>query len=96
MEGIAEWLAKISWPLVSRVMVALGFGYTTYEGADTALSGAMNAAKAAFTGFGGEVLQLLAMAGFFEAMAITSGGIVSGLAWMVMKKFALQTTGQGA
>lgn len=93
MEGIAEWLAKISWPIVSRVMIALGFGYTTYEGADTALSGAINAAKTAFTGFSGEVLQLLAMAGFFEAMAITSGGIISGLAWMVMKRFALQTTG---
>lgn len=96
MEGIAEWLAKISWPIVSRVMIALGFGYTSYEGADAALSGAINAAKAAFTGFGGEVLQLLAMAGFFEAMAITSGGIVSGLAWMVMKRFALQTTGAGS
>lgn len=96
MEGIAEWLAKISWPLVSRVMVALGFGYTTYEGADTALQSAINAAKGAFMGIGVEVLQLLAMAGFFEAMAITSGGIVSGLAWMVMKRFALQTTGQGS
>lgn len=93
MEGIAQWLASISWPIVSRVMVALGFGYTTYEGADSALSAAMNAAKTAFSGIGGEVLQLLAMAGFFDAMAITSGGIVSGLAWMVMKRFALQTTG---
>ncbi|WP_270174964.1 DUF2523 domain-containing protein [Diaphorobacter sp. ED-3] len=96
MEGIADWLARISWPLVSRVLVALGFGYTTYEGADTALRGALNGAKAAMTGMLPEVLQLLAMAGFFDAMAITSGGIVSGLAWMVMKRFALQTTGQGA
>lgn len=93
MDGIAGWIAQISWPIVSRVLVALGFGYTTYEGADTALQGAMNAAKTAFAGFSGEVLQLLAMSGFFDAMAITSGGIVSGLAWMVMKKFALQTTG---
>ncbi|GKT01399.1 DUF2523 domain-containing protein [Acidovorax sp. SUPP2522] len=96
MEGIAEWLAKISWPIVSRVMVALGFGYTTYEGASTAVSTAMNAAKAAMAGFGGEVLQLIAMCGFFDAMAITSGGIVSGLAWMAMKRFALQTTGGNA
>jgi len=93
MDGIAGWLAQISWPIVSRVLVALGFGYTTYEGADTALQGAMTAAKSAFGGFSGEILQLLAMIGFFDAMSITSGGIVSGLAWMVMKKFALQTTG---
>ncbi len=96
MEGIAEWLAKITWPLVSRVMVALGFGYTTYEGADTALQMAIDSAKGAFTSFGGEVLQLLAMSGFFESMAITSGGIISGLSWMVMKRFALQTTGTGS
>ena len=93
MEGLAEWFAKISWPLVSKVLLALGFGYTTYEGADSALQSAIDAAKGAFNGFGGEVLQLLAMSGFFESMAITSGGIVSGLAWMAMKKFALQTTG---
>ena len=96
MEGIAEWLAKISWPLVSRVLVSLGFGFTTYEGADTAITNAISSIQGAFAGLGAEVLQLLAMAGFFDAMSITSGGIVSGLAWMVMKRFALQTTGQGA
>lgn len=96
MEGIAEWLAKISWPLVSRVLVSLGFGYTTYEGADTAITNAISSIQGAFAGLGAEVLQLLAMAGFFDAMSITSGGIVSGLAWMVMKRFALQTTGQGS
>ncbi|MDA1813337.1 DUF2523 domain-containing protein [Bacillus cereus] len=96
MEGIAEWLAKISWPLVSRVLVSLGFGYTTYEGADTAITNAISSIQGAFAGLGAEVLQLWAMAGFFDAMSITSGGIVSGLAWMVMKRFALQTTGQGA
>jgi len=96
MEGIAEWLAKISWPLVSRVLVSLGFGYTTYEGADTAITNAISSIQGAFAGLGAEVLQLLAMAGVFDAMSITSGGIVSGLAWMVMKRFALQTTGQGA
>lgn len=96
MEGIAEWLAKISWPLVSRVLVSLGFGYTTYEGADTAITNAISSIQGAFAGLGSEVLQILAMAGFFDAMSITSGGIVSGLAWMVMKRFALQTTGQGS
>ena len=96
MDNIAEWLAKITWPIVSRALSALGFGYVTYEGATTAVGTAVGAAKAAFVGIGGEMLQLLAMCGFFDAMAIMSGGIVSGLAWMVMKRFALQTTGQAA
>ncbi len=93
MDGIAAWLARISWPLVTRLMAALGVGYVTYEGADTAVTTVLNAAKGAFIGIGSEVVNLLAMAGFFEAMAITSGGIVSGLAWMTLKHFALQTTG---
>ena len=91
MEGIADWLAGISWPLVSRVLSSLGVGTVTYVGADTALTSALSAAKSAFGGMSGDVIQLIAMAGFFEAMAIMSGGIVSGLAWMVMKRFALQT-----
>lgn len=96
MEGIADWLARISWPLVSRVLSSLGVGTITYVGADTALGSALTQAKAAFAGIGADILALLAMAGAFDAMAIMSGGIVSGLAWMVMKRFALQTTGTPA
>lgn len=93
MDNIAQWLASITWPLVTRVMVALGVGTVTYTGADTALNSALSAAKAGFVGMSSDVLQLLAMAGFFDAMAIMSGGIVSGLSWLVLKKFALQTSG---
>jgi hypothetical protein len=91
MDDIAGWLARISWPLVSRVMASLGFGTVTYVGADNALSSALGAAKSAFLGMSADILQIMAMAGFFDAMSIASGGIVSGLAWMVMKRFALQT-----
>lgn len=93
MDNIAQWLASITWPLVTRVMVALGVGTVTYTGADTALDSALNAAKAGFVGMSSDILQLLAMAGFFDAMSIMSGGIISGLSWLVLKKFALQTTG---
>lgn len=95
MEGIAGWLAQTAWPLVSRVLAALGFGYVTYEGASAAVEGAISAAQSAAGGLVGEVAQILALAGFFDWMSITSGGIVSGLAWMAMKRFALVTTGNG-
>lgn len=96
MEGIAEWLAKITWPLVTRVLSSLGVGTVTYVGAETALHSAIDAAKTSFGAMAGDVAQLLAMAGFFDAMAIMSGGILSGLAWMTLKRFALQTTGSGS
>lgn len=91
METIAEWLAKISWPIVSRVLAALGIGTVTYTGAQTALQSALTSAKASISSIGAEVFQIVAMAGFFDAMSITSGGLVSGLAWLVLKKFALQS-----
>ena len=91
MESNAQWLSDITWPIFSRVLDSLGIGTVTYAGAVTAFRGAIDTAKTAFPGMGGEVLQIIAMAGFFDAMAITSGGLVSGLAWLVLKKFALQS-----
>jgi hypothetical protein len=93
MDGIGSWLASITWPIVSRVLTALGLGSVTYVGADSALESALNAAKAGFAGMAADILAILAISGFFDAMSIMSGGLVSGLAWMVMKKFALQTSG---
>lgn len=90
MDTLAEWLARISWPLITRVLTAAGIGTVTYTGANTALQSALAAVKTALAGIGGDVLQLLAMSGFFEAMAISAGGIVSGLSWLVLKRFALQ------
>lgn len=90
---ISQWLIDISWPVVSRILAALGLGTVTYTGAEAALSGALDSAKASIVGLPSEVMQILAMSGFFEVMSITAGGLVSGLAWMVLKRFALQTTG---
>jgi hypothetical protein len=93
MDGIAEWLGKITWPLVSKVLTALGVGTATYTGADAALSGALNAVKSSFSAMSADILNFLLLSGFFDAMAIMSGGLTSALAWMVLKRFAIQTTG---
>ena len=91
MDDLSSWLSSIAWPLVSRVMVAMGVGTVTYTGASAALSSALSAAKGSFSGLSASVLQLITMGGFFDYMAITSGGLVSGLAWMTLKHFALMT-----
>lgn len=95
MDSWIEWLWNACVPVAKKVMVALGFGYVTFEGANTALSSAFSAITASFSGIIVEVAALLARAGFFEVMSITSGGIVSGLAWMVMKRWAVTGTGAG-
>lgn len=93
MDSIAEWLAKISWPIVSRLLASLGVGTVTYVGAKSALDGALSSSKLALSGLTSETFQILAMAGFFDAMSILSGGVISGLSWIIMKRFALNTTG---
>lgn len=93
MDNLAEWLAEISWPIVTRIFSSLGLGTVTYVGADTALTSALDSSKLALSGLTSETLQLLAMAGFFDSMSIVSGGLVSGLSWLVLKRFALSTVG---
>lgn len=92
-DGFAAWLGQITWPLVSRVLASLGLGTITYTGATTALDGALNSSMAATSALAGPVAAILAMTGFFDAMSILSGGITSGIAWMVMKRWALNAGG---
>lgn len=96
MEGFAGWIAQITWPLITRVLSSAGIGTATYVGADTALSAALGNMKGIMAGVGGDMLQLLLLSGFFDAMSITAGGLTGGLAWMVMKRWALTATGQTA
>jgi Protein of unknown function (DUF2523) len=93
MDGIAKWLADISWPIVSRVLTAMGVGTVTYTGLNTAVDGVIASAQSALTGMLPVVVQIAARAGFFDYLSITSGGLVSGLTWMVLKNFALKTGG---
>lgn len=86
-----DWLVSAAEPIARRIAVGLGFGYVTFEGVSTALEGAYSSATSAFGGLLSEVAQLLAMSGFFDAMAISSGGIVSGVAWMALKRWAVVT-----
>lgn len=93
MEGIAQWLANISWPLITRIMASLGIGTVSYMGAESALMGAINTAKSAFFGAGQEMMAVLVLSGFFDAMSIMSGGLVSALSWIILKKYAVLSMG---
>lgn len=91
MDTLARWLTDISWPIVSRVLSALGVGTVTYSGLNTAMDNVIASAQSAVQGLLPVVVQLAARAGFFDYMSITSGGLTTGLTWMVLKHFALKT-----
>lgn len=90
---LAALLGAIAWPLVSRVLVALGIGIVTYAGMDVALTAALDASKAAMGGLPANAAAILAMAGVFQAMGIIAGGLVAGVALMVTTRFALRSAG---
>ncbi len=92
-DGFANWLGNITWPLVSRALASMGMGTVTYTGADAALQNALGSAAAATSSLAGPVAAIMAMTGFFDAMSIMAGGLSSGLAWMVMKRWALNAGG---
>jgi hypothetical protein len=96
MDSWFAWLWAAVLPLAKRVITGLGFGWITYEGVSTAINSAIANIQTAFGGLIAEVAALLAISGFFDAMAITSGGIVSGLVWMVLKRWAWVGTGTPA
>lgn len=94
MDGLAKWISDIAWPVVSRLLTAMGVGTITYTGLNEAVMGLITSTQQATQGMGAIVMQLAARAGFFDYMSITSGGILTGLTWMVMKQFALKTGNQ--
>jgi hypothetical protein len=91
--NLAALLAALAWPMVSRVLLAMGLGVVTYTGASLALTTASNAAKAAWSGMTADVLQLLALAGIFQSMSIIVGGIAGGLAFLTFKKIGFTASG---
>lgn len=85
------WLARIIWPLASKVLVGLGLGTVTFVGLQAALNAALGVAKTALSGIGGDLLQILAMAGLFQAFAIVAGGLIASVAFIALKRFSFQT-----
>jgi len=73
----------------------MGMGTVTYTGASTALESAIGAAQTAVGGLAGPVAAIMAKTGFFDALSITAGGLVSGMGWLVLKRWALNAGGIG-
>lgn len=95
-DGFADWLGNITWPLVTRVLASMGMGTLTFTGADSALDSAIGSVVNSANSLAAPILQLVIMSGFFDAIAIMSGSISGGLAWLVMKRWAAIGSGAAA
>lgn len=89
---MGEWLLSVASAASTRILAALGIGTVTYTGMSAAITSATDAAKTAFGGLTGDVLQLVLMSGFPDALAIASGSLFSAVALVALKHFALNVT----
>lgn len=93
MGGLGTWLALIIGPLAKRVLLSIGVGTVTYAGLTVALNQALSAAKGALGGMSGDLVQIMALAGMFDSMAIIAGGMVAALSFMIVKRFTAGAVG---
>lgn len=89
----AAWILAAAWPVVVRVLIALGMGVVTYAGLRVAVSAALDAARGALSGLLGDVVQIMALAGFFQALGIIAGALMAVVALRAVKKLGFLTKG---
>lgn len=87
MDSWSSWLWMLVGPIARKAAVALGFGGFTYLGVRETVEAAFGYMSGQFAGLVVEVFALLSRAGFFEALQISSGGLVSGLTFLVLKRW---------
>lgn len=84
---MAAFLMALVGPLAKKVLTALGIGLVSYAAVSTALNAALAAARAAWSGFGGDALAIVQLAGVGEAASILAGALTARVSLMVLKKF---------
>lgn len=95
MASWAAWLMALARPLVSRVLIALGFAYVTHAGVKGLMVSVLQDAATSFGGLAAEVTALLARSGFFLALAIWSGGLIGGLTYGLTRKLTVAAEPEG-
>lgn len=93
MGSLAAWLGALAGPLAAKALISLGFGFVSFVGVKAAIDGLVGLAQSSLVGLPPEIAAICARFGFFSAMGIITGGIVSGLVFIQLKRLSSVTTG---
>lgn len=85
---IWAFIVSIIGPLVRKVLVALGVGFVTYQGLDLALDAAKSQVISAWGSMGGDVANLVSLAGFGQAFGIILGAIAARAALVLVTRMS--------
>ncbi|MGF6648625.1 DUF2523 family protein [Paraburkholderia sp. GAS82] len=89
----AAWLVSVAGPFVIQALIALGVGIVTVSGLDLALNTAMSWCTNALGGLSSAIVNVLAIAGFWQGFSYIAGAFATRLAMVgggTFKKWFLQ------
>jgi hypothetical protein len=70
-----------------RLLAVLGFGFISYKGFDSLISELIGIVKSNWQGIGGNLVSLLDMGGFTDALGYMLAGVSTKAALTVTKRF---------
>lgn len=70
-----------------RLLAVLGFGFISYQGFDTLISSLISIVRSNWNGVAGNLVTLINMGGFTDALGYMLAGVSTKAALVVTKKF---------
>lgn len=88
MGNFATWLMALAWPIVKKVLLALGIGFATYEGLSTMTGTIVQLVKDQWGSMPLAALQMVTLFGFSQALGIILGALTARASMMALGKLA--------
>lgn len=92
MANLLAWVLAAAWPVVKKVLLALGIGWLTYEGL-SAVGAQINTQVATIWGtLPASVLQMASLLGIPQSIGIVLGGIAGRISLVAAGKLGKIST----
>lgn len=87
---VAAFLLSLVQPIISRILIALGFSVITFTGMEFVMSSLTQHAVSAWGGLAGNMVALAGLAGVGEALSIIMGAVATRvLIWQMTRAVRL-------
>lgn len=95
LKSLFMFLEKLLGNSAARFLYGGGFALASYAAITTAVTGALNAAEGYIGGFGGDLLQIVLLAGVSDALTLIGVAILTRAAWNSGKPLIRVVGGSG-
>lgn len=89
MDDLTTWLISVAWPVVKKVLSALGVGILSFTGLSSIFDQMRDNITASWGAVGGAVLQIASLGGIPDALGIVLSALAVHLVFMTMGKLGI-------